>query len=247
VKDFINRGRENWALIASAGPENGKLAIFVHGFLGGYLSTWGRIPDFLRARAETDPVLMDWDFLFLGYSTHDIGTYLDIASLIWTKWAQASSGEPPFAHGYHRFALFGHSLGTLGIRQALCASLVHGPQFIDSLRSVTLFGTPLNGSRLAHMAAIFYRIGEALKPENPQLRMLKVWSQGSHLFKPWPQVRLVLGHGDWVVGHQFAELIEWPGDGVPSQETLDHSDLVKLDAWTNCAVMDYIRAGLGTK
>jgi hypothetical protein len=142
--------------------------------------------------------------------------------------------------------LFGHSLGTLGIRQVLCASATHGGPLLDAIHSVTLFGTPLNGSPLSTFGSAFmYSIAAALKPENPQLRMLKVWSEGALVDRPWPKVRVVLGQGDWVVGQQFNELVQWPGDLVPPDQTvLDHSDLAKPDAWPNCAVIDYIRSGL---
>lgn len=246
MREFLNRSRECWALIPSAQnqPSNTRLAMFVHGFRGEYLSTWGQIPELLRDKADEDADLRSWDFLFIGYSTRDIRSYLDIAALICTNWRKASRGEFPFRQQYADLALFGHSLGTLGIRQALCATATHGSPLIESLRTVTLFGTPLNGSPLAGLGSFVYNIAEALKPENPQLRMLKVWSEGSFAVKPWPKVRVVLGQGDWVVGQQFNELIQWPGDDHADQITLDHSDLVKPDTWSNCAVMDYLRAAM---
>jgi pimeloyl-ACP methyl ester carboxylesterase len=218
--------------------------MFVHGFRGNYLGTWGKIPELLRDRADEEDDLRAWDYLFIGYSTKAIDSYLEIASLISTNWRKASQGEAPFRQPYTDLALFGHSLGTLGIRQTLCATATHNGPLIDALRSVTLFGTPLNGSPLAGFGSLFYKIGEALKPENPQLRMLKVWSEGSFAVKPWPKVRVVLGQGDWVVGYKLKEMVVWPGDDQPDEKTLDHTDLVKPDAWSNCAVMDYLRAAL---
>jgi hypothetical protein len=94
------------------------------------------------------------------------------------------------------------------------------------------------------LGSVLYSIAGALEPENPQLRMLKVWSEGAFLDRPWPKVRVVLGQGDWVVGQQFAELVQWPGDHTPDQTVLDHADLVKPAAWTDCSVMDYVRSGL---
>jgi pimeloyl-ACP methyl ester carboxylesterase len=245
MREFLNRSHERWALIRRAQqPPNTSLAIFVHGFRGNYLGTWGSIPELLQKQADDDADLAAWDFLFVGYSTQDISTYLDIAALICTAWRHAEAGDAPHRGSYTRLALFGHSLGTLGIRQALCATATHGGSLLQALHSATLFGTPLNGSPLARVGSVFYNIGEALKPENPQLRMLKVWSEGSFSLHPWPKVRVVLGQGDWVVGQQFSELVTWPGDRVPDQTVLDHSDLVKPDAWENCSVMDYLRSGL---
>ena len=246
MREFINRSKEQFGLIRrSDGTANTNLAIFVHGFRGNYLTTWGRVPELLQEHADTDPDLQAWDFMFLGYSTRDISTYLDIAALICTAWRHAESGAPPHRVRYQRLALFGHSLGTLGIRQVLCASSTHGAPLIDALHSVTLFGTPLNGSPLGSIGStLMYSVAEALKPQNPQLRMLKVWSEGAHMDRPWPKVRVVLGQGDWVVGQQFRELVQWPGDRIPDDTVLDHSDLVKPDAWTNCSFLDYVRGAL---
>jgi pimeloyl-ACP methyl ester carboxylesterase len=244
MREFLNRHNEQLALVRRGDRANTRLAIFVHGFRGNYLTTWGKIPELLEANADNDPDLAPWDFLFLGYSTRAVATYLDIASLICTAWRRASSGDAPHRGKYERLALFGHSLGTLGIRQVLCASSTHGCPLLESLHTVTLFGTPLNGSPLSTLGSVLYSIAGALEPENPQLRMLKVWSEGAFLDRPWPKVRVVLGQGDWVVGQQFAELVRWPGDHTPDQTVLDHADLVKPAAWTDCSVMDYVRSGL---
>jgi hypothetical protein len=143
-----------------------------------------------------------------------------------------------------RFALLGHSLGTLGIRQALCATATHGAPLLRSLHSVTLFGSPLNGSKLAFLGSFVYKIAEALEPGNAQLRMLKVWSEGSFNHDPWPKVQVVVGQGDWVVGHDLKELVQWPGDLQPEEAVLDHSSLAKPDDCANSAVMDYLRRAL---
>jgi hypothetical protein len=141
-------------------------------------------------------------------------------------------------------SLFGHSLGTLGIRQFLCATSVHETHISKVLHRVTLFGTPLNGSPLAGLGALFYPVADALKPLSPQLRMLREWTKSAYRIDAWPSVRIVLGQGDWVVGYQFQDLIEWPGDERPDMTVVDHSELVKPTAWENCSVVDFIREGL---
>jgi len=245
LREFLNRSNEQWALVRRSDTANTKLAIFVHGFRGNYLATWGRIPELLVSNADGDADFRSWDYLFLGYSTSDVATYLDIAALICTAWRHAEDGDPPHRVKYTKLALFGHSLGTLGIRQALCASAAHGGALLAAIHTVTLFGTPLNGSPLARIGSVLFSIGDALKPQNPQLRMLKVWSEGSFVDRPWPKVRVVLGQGDWVVGQQFNELVQWPGDLHPADQTvLNHAELAKPDAWTNCAVMDFLRMGV---
>jgi hypothetical protein len=246
MRQFHNRAKEKWAFLRRTGTANNRLAIFVHGFRGNYLRTWGALPEFLEQHADSDSILSTWDYVFIGYETGHVKTYLDISSLICGESRRAVAGEPPYNQNYQKLALFGHSLGTLGIRQALCANATHGGGgILQRLHSVTLFGSPLNGSKLAFLGSLFYPIAEALRPENVQLRMLKVWCEGSFTLLPWPKVRVVLGQGDWVVGQQFAELVQWPGDLYPPEQTvLDHSDLVKPEDWKHSSVMDYVRSAL---
>jgi hypothetical protein len=178
--EFLDRQEERWAFLRKqSGGAGRSLAIFVHGFLGNHLTTWGRLPELLEQHAQDDQVLMHWDFLFVGYPTRKIATYLDIAKLIATQWEKAANGKAPFEGTYIRLALLGHSLGTLGIRQLLCAGVLQPPAMLKALHSVTLFGTPLNGSPLAELGAklVGGEVAEALKPGNPQLRMLRTWNE----------------------------------------------------------------------
>jgi triacylglycerol esterase/lipase EstA (alpha/beta hydrolase family) len=246
--EFLDRQEEQWALLRQAKAGAGRsLAVFVHGFRGDHLSTWGRLPEMLREHAQADPVLARWDFLFIGYPTRRIASYLDIARLIATQWEKAAAGRPPFAGAYGRLALLGHSLGTLGIRQLLCAAVMQPPRMLEALHSVTLFGTPLNGSTLALFggALIGGEIAEALKPGNAQLRMLRVWSDSVHPLLQWRKVRLVLGTDDQVVGNEYADLIDFAGDARPAALlNFDHGDLVKPRQWVESAIRDEIVGAL---
>lgn len=246
--EFLDRQEEQWALLRQARGEGGRsLAIFVHGFRGDHLTTWGRLPEMLREHAQADPVLARWDFLFLGYPTRRVAGYLDIARLIATQWEKAASGRPPFAAAYARLALLGHSLGTLGIRQLLCAAVMHPPQMLQVLHSVTLFGTPLNGSPLALFGGTLIGgdIAEALKPGNPQLRMLRTWSESMHPYLQWRGVRVVLGTDDQVVGNEYADLIDFAGDAKPAGLlNFDHGDLVKPRHWAKSTIRDEIVGAL---
>jgi len=229
------------------GGADRSLAIFVHGFLGDHVTTWGRLPEMLREHALSEPHLAKWDYLFLGYSTRQIVSYLDIARLIATQWTKAATGKVPFAGEYKRFALLGHSLGTLGIRQLLCAVVMQPQQMLTALHSVTLFGTPLNGSPLANYGAklIGGPIAEALKPGNPQLRMLRSWNETVHPFLKWQGVRVILGTDDRVVGNKYADLVDFAGDSKPSfLLNFDHRDLVKPTEWANSTIRDEIIGAL---
>lgn len=240
--EFLDRQEELWALLRQANGGDGRsLAIFVHGFFGNHLSTWGQLPEMLRIHAQSENSLKDWDFLFLGYSTWNISSYLDIAHIVSTQWENASEGRLPFNGKYQRFALFGHSLGTLGIRQLLCAGTIHPSNMIASLHSVTLFGTPLNGSPLAKIPAFGrVKIAEALEPSNPQLRMLRCWNQSMHPLLKWKKVRLILGLDDKVVGQSAQDLIEFAGDAKPETLNFDHGNLVKPVDWHTSTIRDKI-------
>ncbi|BFU93339.1 MAG: hypothetical protein NTNFB02_00610 [Nitrospira sp.] len=246
--ELLDRQEEQWALLRKErGGEGRSLAIFIHGFLGDHLTTWGRLPEMLRENTQDDPVLADWDFLFLGYPTRQIASYLDIARLIATQWEKAANGRLPFGGAYTRVALLGHSLGTLGIRQLLCAGVMQPPRMLQALHSVTLFGTPLNGSGLAGVAAwvVGGKIADALKPGNPQLRMLKSWNETIHPHLKWCRVRVVLGTDDQVVGNEYADLINFLGDATPySLLNFDHKNLVKPNDWSTSTIRDEIREAL---
>jgi triacylglycerol esterase/lipase EstA (alpha/beta hydrolase family) len=242
MRELDNRPKEHWALLSRVSP-NVKLAIFVHGFYGNYLSTWGKIPDLIHTYADTDAVCAEWDFLFVGYNTNTVDTYLDIAAVLSTQWQKARQGSAPFTQAYEQVALFGHSLGTLGIRQLLCARSAQPDGHLNDLKTVVLFGTPLNGSGWARLA-ILTKVADALKKGNPQLRMLKTWSTDAHAQLNWPQVRIVLGLDDKVVGAKMPELIQWSGDISPADVTnFDHSHLVKPTSWQS-AVINYIQNAL---
>jgi pimeloyl-ACP methyl ester carboxylesterase len=246
--DLVDRQEDLWLLLRQPYAGSGRsLAIFIHGFLGDHLTTWGRLPEMLREHALSEPHLALWDFLFLGYSTRQIASYLDIARLIATQWEKAATGKVPFSGKYKKFALLGHSLGTLGIRQLLCASVLQPPQMLQALHSVTLFGTPLNGSPLANYGAgvIGGPIAEALKPGNPQLRMLRSWNESVHPLLKWSGVRVVLGTDDKVVGNKYSDLVDFAGDSKPSfLLNFDHRDLVKPKEWDKSSIRDEILGAL---
>jgi hypothetical protein len=242
MRAFSNRSAELWALLSRTDAPSAGLAIFIHGFRGNYLTTWGELPELLAQHSDAQPPFDAWDYLFLGYDTRDVKSYLDIAARIAGDWSSASQGRVPYTHQYSRLALFGHSLGTLGIRQLLCAWSAQPAGMLAAIRSVTLFGTPLNGSPLARFA-FGYDIADALKPKNPQLRMLKTWCTSAYGKDPWPNVRVVLGQDDAVVGQEFVELIQWDGDSAAQQLPLDHSSLVKPGSW-NCSLVDNLKIGL---
>lgn len=242
-RKFTDRPETKWALVYSEENPNNNLCIFIHGFYGNYLTTWGKIPQLLRDHADQDRACKDWDFLFIGYDTGNVESYIDISNIIVTEWRKARNGEAPYGNEYKRFALVGHSLGTLGIRQLLCAQALQPDRTICDLKSVLLFGTPLSGSPLAKYA-FWSGIGSSLKENNPQMRMLRVWTKSTVENIKWPQVRVILGLDDKVVGAKQTELIKWEGDVDPVDvNNLDHGTLVKPNQWDSL-VINYLQNAL---
>lgn len=244
ARNLANRNKSKWAFLPHGSRANTQLAVFVHGFRGDYLDTWGKLPDMLQANTDSDEPFASWDYVFVGYETRNVETYLDIATLLATELRAAISGDRRYGRRYDRFALYGHSLGTLGLRQFLCASTLCEPGMASRIHSVTFFGSPINGSSLARLA-FSYKIGDALKPSNPQLRMLREWSRGAFAGASLPQTRLIVGQDDMVVGDTAVYFSDWPNDQwPPSVTTYDHSDMTKPDTWPNAHVVDYLEAGL---
>lgn len=242
MRRIDDRQKEKWAFLPSTEARNTNLAIFVHGFGGGHLSTWGNLADLLARNADTASPFKHWDYLFLGYSTISTDSYLDIAGIIDKQARYALEGRAPFQRAYRRLSLFGHSLGTLGIRQFLCMKALEKPSIINQLHRIVLFGSPLNGSWLA-----LARIGVlgCLKPNSPELRMLRKWTGGAHGVEPWPRVRLIVGSRDWVVGSTDPWMVDWAGDlEKPDSICHGHISMTKAWTWKDCTTIDLIGEGL---
>jgi hypothetical protein len=261
AREFFDRQIEHWAYVRRSDIANEKLVIFVHGFRGSYLSTWGELANYLTEYADNDPKLARWDYLFVGYETYSIGTFMAIAGVIASHWERASTHQPPFdRNAYKELAIFAHSLGTLGVRQLLCAIAMQPEGMAQALNKAVLFGSPLNGSHLAGLGGLgrladvakgkpasllpgSFRIVEALKVGNPELEMLHIWSKtmrahGKSKFGP---TRIITGTDDHVVGS--GGLVDWEDDGKKTT-AMDHRQMVKVanaGANTQGTVIDELR------
>lgn len=245
ARKFFDRQKELWAYVRRSDTANTKLVIFVHGFWGSYLSTWGELANFLTHHADADNRLATRDYLFVGYETYSIDTYMAIAGLVGSQWKKASTGQPPFDNNaYTDLVIFAHSLGTLGVRQLLCAIPKQPTGMAQALKAAILFGSPLNGSPLAGMGGLVriadffagkpaavlpknFRIKRALEEGNPELEMLHVWSKTmrQHGRNPFGPTKVILGTDDHVVGR--GGLVDWDDDDVVTT-AMDHSGMVKI-------------------
>jgi hypothetical protein len=180
----------------------------------------------------------------LGYETYSISSFLEIAKIVGSQWERASTRQSPFdQNNYSQLALFGHSLGTLGLRQLLCAMSEQPVGMLAALKATVLFGSPLNGGSITGLASLAplgdlflgkpaallpgaYKITDALEPDSHALKMLHAWNEtirkfGKGKFGP---SKVILGADDHVVG--TGGLAAWTGD----QETMTgmaHSEMVK--------------------
>lgn len=236
-----NRSAERWGLLKRTQSENDRLAIFVHGYDGTYLGTWGSLPKLLQEKADQDQVLKDWDFLFMGYDHRTLFTFVDIADRIRQEWEGAENDLRSVGRKYQKFALVGQSLGTLGIRQLLCAPSLQPSDMFKKLHSVTLFGSPISGSVLAWLSP--WSIGQSLRPFSPAIMMLHEWVRSSYEHNAayqhdqWPPIKLVHGQADLVVRSPSRRMIQWAGDDVRHIEAASgHIDMTKPQSWDSTVV-----------
>jgi hypothetical protein len=153
---FINKNKRNK-----------NLAVFVHGFTGNYLSTWGALPDLLTS----DPRLLHFDFLFWGYSSNFIVPkeefVTDNIKQLFTQFlskhktnqhidvvAQGLQTELKYLEEYDNIVLIGHSLGGLVIRSYIIQNLREmkkdNLERINKINQIILFGTPNEGLDVAN-------------------------------------------------------------------------------------------------
>lgn len=230
MREQVLRPSSRRALIWRSDQPNHRLAIFVHGFGGGHLSTWDRFPTLLRDHADADAVLGEWDYLFLGYRTMGLSGIRDfrtIAALVQTQIEDAMAGrlEGPASQPYNEFALLAHSLGTLGVRNLVASPAACPYPGFGHISKIGLIGTPLDGSVLALLGQWIAPIGASLRPRSPELVALKSLVRNAWRTRPWPNARIRLGAHDLVVGAHF---IHWEGDEAPpSVVASDHSSICK--------------------
>lgn len=125
--------------------------IFIHGFGGDAVKTWGAFPELLAADSRLD----GWDIYFLGYHT---SLAPDILRGIWSSDPDldelAGFLSTQAAHGtlgkYKQLALVAHSMGGLVTQRALA----NDTDLRNRTRHVFLFGTPSGGLVKASLGSI---------------------------------------------------------------------------------------------
>jgi hypothetical protein len=196
-------------------PDNNKLLVFVHGVYSGYLKQWHGLHKDLESGAA-ESVLANWNFTFLGYDTDRIKTISNIAKLIGTECRAAARGYARGSVPHRTFAFVGFSLGTLGIRHYLADCNLHPKNC--TVRSVSLFGSPLYGSFLANAAAQLApgNIFDQLSVGSATIAMLEDWSRCAYAAHPWPKNSLFFGVNDGITSIGAQNLRPWDTDSSPA-------------------------------
>ncbi|MSV28099.1 MAG: alpha/beta fold hydrolase [Bryobacterales bacterium] len=138
-------------------PHGEGLAVFVHGFSGGALSTWNDFPNLL----EQDGELLNYDFCFWGYPSGVL--HNPLVRLVW-------SDDPDLdtlgrglrtlldntAERYKKIVLVGHSMGGLVIQLFILGEISNQrAAHLGRLTEVILYGTPSGGLVKAGLVSLF--------------------------------------------------------------------------------------------
>lgn len=126
--------------------------VFVHGFSGDALETWGDFPKYL----STEQGLLGWDIFSYGYAT---STFRFETPRLWSAdpdierlalGLKTAAALPPL-NQYKSLAFIGHSMGGLVIQEALLEvpSIAFEKQLAQRTSHVILFGTPSGGLKKA--------------------------------------------------------------------------------------------------
>ncbi|MDF1755157.1 MAG: hypothetical protein P1U89_20380 [Verrucomicrobiales bacterium] len=124
--------------------DNRNAVVFIHGFSGNYLDTWGNFPWILAS----DLSLQDYDFWSLGYPTSrkfdmvfwEADPRLDeLTDYLGSRFTKGELSD------YESVSLVCHSMGGLLARRMI----LKYPKIESKLKSLTMFGTPNNGLKKA--------------------------------------------------------------------------------------------------
>ncbi len=165
--DLIEDPAGKKGLLKNKYKNNKNLVVFVHGFTGNYLSTWGNFPELLAG----DPRLLHFDFLFWGYASNFIIPKEDFITdnirQLFTQFlskhrtnqhievlAQGLQTELKYLDEYENITLIGHSLGGLVIRSYVIQNLkenrAENIERTNKINQIILFGTPNEGLKIAN-------------------------------------------------------------------------------------------------
>lgn len=149
---LLKMNMESPAVVPVRVEENAAAIVFVHGFSGNALKTWGNFPSQLAQETS----LKGWDIFSYGYAT-SIGRFETPG--FWTAdpnierlaiGLRTAASLPPL-NKYRSIAFIAHSMGGLVVQEALAEPIqinVH-EQLAYRVSHVILFGSPSGGLKKA--------------------------------------------------------------------------------------------------
>jgi len=123
--------------------------LFVHGFRGEVISTWGKTSEYLSHEEE----LRNWDLIFLGYNSGLLPNFVDGWLVAVPEIAKIALNISTIINTlkkqkYHSVTICAHSMGGLAVQRAIVDMTDNELAFI---RSFVMFGTPSGGLKKARI------------------------------------------------------------------------------------------------
>ncbi len=150
---FIDEGSHTIAFFALDNPQT--LVIFIHGFNGRLINTWGEFPDFIRLNND----FKNADILFYGYDSlknpaaqSSQNLYNSLSNLTENS-TNAWGIERAFINEsfkYEQIVLVAHSLGALVLRKALLLAKRDHKEWLDSCKMI-LFAPAHHGFKMRNL------------------------------------------------------------------------------------------------
>ena len=165
------------------GPSS-KAVLFIHGFTGQGIETWGEFPNRFRNHAD----LVGFDFFFWKYPSK-----LNFNPIQIVREGVVGSGDPGIEligqsmstvlethfQDYARLMLVAHSMGGLVVQSFVINEIKHNAsQHLDRIVEIVLYATPSGGLASARRVGFFKRQIQDMANEGHFIRNLRAeWQQ----------------------------------------------------------------------
>jgi|GEM_PF-4091944 len=238
---------DNLYAFVTGGEQRSKLVIFIHGFDGDYIGTWGDLPYVLKEFADTQTILLNWDYLFIGFETVWLRSSVRIADEL-SQWIDdALVGEDPFEHPYEEIALVGHSLGTLIVRHCILSAQCRNFATIEAVTRAIVIGQPVFGTTVADFLRLltfpYLRkpVLSELTPGNGFVEQMRRWGHCATADAAHPLCKIFVYDISSDIVSNLVTAPFWAVDQASGSLPGDHIGAVKVYAFTHPLVAALIR------